>query len=204
MTVTPTTTGIGPPRVAAEAQAPTASVGTRLARGIMLGLAIVVVLFAATYALAWWRANRLTATFMADANTSYSAGNYIESLTGYEEFDSATNRYVTHGGYMQVAKIWADPRAWPVPGSVVQAQARIDEILSQRLTIEEAESFIQANIGKQNPYMGTIYLRLGELYEQDGDIQSATGIYEEIEELFPGEAALIERAKAHLARLNNS
>src|SRR5262245_466480 len=98
--MTTTQTSIGPPRVTvAEAQAQAASVGARLLRGITLGLAIVVVLFAATYALAWWRASRLTATFMADANTSYNAGNYIESLTGYEEFDPATNRYVAHGGY---------------------------------------------------------------------------------------------------------
>jgi hypothetical protein len=84
---------------------------------------------------------------------------------------------------------------------VTQAQARIDEILNQRLTIEEAEGFIQANIGKQNPYMGQIYLLLGELYEREGDIQSAKEIYGEIEELFPSEPDLIARAKEHLTRL---
>jgi tetratricopeptide (TPR) repeat protein len=194
--MTPTTTTIAPPRAAGA--------GTRLLRGILLGLALVVVLFAITYALAWWRAARLTTTFMADADASYSAGNYIQALTGYEEFDPASNRYVTHGGYMKAAQIWADTRAWPQPESVARAQARINEVLDQRLTIEQAEGFIQANVGKQNPYMGTIYLRLGELYEQDGDRQSAQQIYSEIEELFPGETALIARAKENLARLNGS
>jgi tetratricopeptide (TPR) repeat protein len=202
MTVTPTT--IGPPQeIGAAEQAAALSAGARLTRGILLGLALVVILFATTYAIAWFRAARLTTTFMNDADASYAAGKYIEALTGYEEFDPATNRYVTRGGYMKVARIWADSNARPRPESVARAQARIDEILNQRLTIEEAEGFIQANIGKQNPYMGQIYLLLGELYERDGDVTSAKDIYGEIEELFPGEPELIARAKEHLTRLES-
>lgn len=203
MTVTPTT--MGPPQEIASAEQATAlSAGARLTRGILLGLAIVIVLFIGTYAIAWYRASRLTTTFMADADASYAAGKYIEALTGYEEFDPATNQYITRGGYMKATRIWADQNAWPRPASIDAAQARIDEILNQRLTIEEAEGFIQANIGKQNPYMGQIYLLLGELYEKEGDINSAKQIYGEIEELFPNEPDLIARAKEHLAELNGS
>jgi TolA-binding protein len=46
-------------------------------------------------------------------------------------------------------------------------------------------------------------LRLGELYEQDGDLDSAKTVYSEIEELYPGEEELIARAKQHLTRLQN-
>jgi tetratricopeptide (TPR) repeat protein len=200
MTVTPTI--LGPPQeVVAAEQATGLSMGARLLRGILLGLAIVIVLFVTTYAIAWYRASQLTATFMADADASYAAGNYMQALTGYEEFDPATNQYITRGGYMKAAKIWSDQNAWPRPASVQVAQARIDEILNQRLTIEEAEGFIQANIGKQNPYMGQIYLLLGELYEKEGDLDSAKQIYGEIKELFPGEQELIAEAQANLARL---
>ena len=87
-----------------------------------------------------------------------------------------------------------------MPG-VERAQTRIDEIINQKITIPEAENFIQANTGKSNPYFGIIYLRLGELYEQDGDVASAKDIYTSIEELFSGEQDLIARAKEHLARL---
>ena len=202
MTVTPTT--IGPTtEVGTVEQATAVGAGSRLTRGILLGLAIVVVLFAGTYAVAWYRASRLAATFMADADASYAAGKYIESLTGYEEFDQATNRYVTHGGYMKVDRIWSDPRAWPRPENVQRAEARIDEVLNQRLTIEDAEAFIQANAGKPNPYLGTIYLRLGELYEQKGDVASAKDIYTSIQELFPGENDLIARAQDHLNQLQS-
>ncbi len=160
MTVTPTT--LGPPHeIASAEQATVFSVGARLMRGILLGLAIVVVLFIGTYAIAWYQASRLTATFMTDADASYAAGNYIEALTGYDEFDETANQYITHGGYMKAARIWGHRNAWPRPASVQTAEARIDEILNQRLTIEEAEGFIQANIGKQNPYMGQIYLLFG-------------------------------------------
>lgn len=189
------------PTVIANTAQPTA--GARPTRGILLGLAIVAVLFAGGYAAAWYRAAQLTATFIADADASYAAGRYIDALTGYEEFNQATNQYVTHGGYMQVTRIWADPNAWPRPASVERAQVRIDEILSRQLTIADAEGFIQANIGKQNPYQGAIYLRLGELYEQAGDHDSAQAIYSEIAELFPGEEELIAKAKEHLARLGD-
>ena len=102
---------------------------------------------------------------------------------------------------MSVAKIWVDPQAWPRPAVVAQAQAHIDEVLSQKLTIEDAEGFIQANVGQPNPYRDTIYLRLGELYEQAGDPVSATAIYGDVASLFPTEAELIARAKEHLSRL---
>jgi hypothetical protein len=175
--------------------------GARLTRRALLALAIVAALSVGAYVLAWYRAANLTATFMADADRSYTAGKYIEALTGYEEFDPATNTHVTRGGYMSVARIWADPQAWPRPATVAQAQARIDEILSQKLTIEDAEGFIQANVGQPNPYMGTIYLRLGELYEQAGDGDSATAIYGDIASLFPNEPQLIARAQEHLSQL---
>lgn len=161
----------------------------------------LVVLIAATYAFAWYRASSLARGYLSDADASYDAGKYLEALVGYDEFDAARNAYVTHGGYMQVEKIWADPYSWPRPAGVDRAQARIDEIIGQRITIPEAENFIQANTGKANAYFGIIYLRLGELYEQDGDVASAKEIYSSIEELFAGEPELIARAKEHLARL---
>ncbi len=80
-------------------------------RAVLIGLALVAALFVATYAIAWFQAARLTTDFMADADASYAAGNYVEALTGYEEFDQAANRYVTYGGYMKALNIWADQRA---------------------------------------------------------------------------------------------
>ncbi len=110
---------------------------------------------------------------------------------------------VTHGGYMSVARMWTDERAWPRPADVERADARIVEIFQQRLTIEEAEGFIQANIGRRNAYFGIVYLRLGELYEEEGDVDEAQTIYEEVAELFPNDPELVARAQEHLARLNN-
>jgi hypothetical protein len=190
------------PALASE-QAAERSSGSRLVRGVLIGLALVAALFVGTYALAWFSASRLTASFMADADASYAAGDYLESLTGSEEFDPESNAYVTHGGYMKVLNIWASPNAWPKSASLEQARARIDEVLGQHLTIEEAEGFIQANIGRRNPFMGPIYLRLGELYEEEGDVQSARMVYEEIDELFPGQDDLIARAEENLARLGD-
>jgi hypothetical protein len=45
---------------------------------------------------------------------------------------------------------------------------------------------------------------LGELYEQEGDLPSARDIYESIPELFPKRPDLIEKAQAHLERLEGT
>lgn len=164
-------------------------------------LLAVAVIFVGTYFLAWWDSRRLTARYMADADASFEAGNYLDALAGYEVFDEAANEYVRRGGYGDVERIWRHPRARPVPAMAAQAAARIDEIINERLTIAEAEQFVQENIGRTNPYMGIVYLRLGELYEADGDRRSAEDIYTEFADLFPGETELIARANANLARL---
>lgn len=202
MTLTTPSVGTAPAVIVSE-QAAEHNTGPQLMRGVLIGLALVAVLFISTYTLAWFQASRLTATFMADADASYTAGNYLASLTGYEEFDQDANAYVSYGGYMKALNIWASANAWPKPASIELARARIDEVLSEHLTVEEAERFIQANVGRQNPYMGTIYLRLGELYENEGDLANARMVYAEIEELFPGEEELIARAEEHLARLGS-
>jgi tetratricopeptide (TPR) repeat protein len=198
-----TATPIGAPATAAAPPAERTAGGdrARLFRRLLLGLAVLALLFAGTYLFAWFRANNLGTTFMADASASYEQGNYIEALTGYEEFNEETGSYVTRGGYMKVQRIWADANAWPVPGYVDDAKARIREILDQRMTIEEAEGFIQANIGRPNPYMGEVFLRLGELYAEEGDERAAEDIFEEVPELFPNEPELIERAEENLAQL---
>lgn len=175
----------------------------RLRNGL-IWVGVVVVLFVGMYTIAWVRANTLTSQFINDAEASYQNSNYIEALTGYEEFDAQTNEYVTRGGYMQVVAIWADPYAWPHPAGVSHAQTRVNEILEQHLTIADAEAFVQANVGQTNPYLGVVYLRLGELYEESDELDAAIEIYTTIADLFPNESALIIRAQQHLDRLEES
>jgi tetratricopeptide (TPR) repeat protein len=163
-----------------------------------------ITIFVLTYIGAWYTAYRLTETYLASADAKYDEGEYLDALLGYEEFDQAQNRYVDYGGYMQIQRIWSDPYAQPVPQGVSRANERIDQIINEQLTVEDAEAFVQENIGRPNPYLGMIYLRLGELYEANGDLRDAEDIYEDVPDSFPNETALIERANANLARLEAS
>lgn len=196
---TPTT---GPaeavPQAAGEAEAV-----ARFSGRLILIVLIVALLFAGTYALAWFNAYRLTQRFAADAEAMYAQGEYLQALVGDQEFDPQTNRFRKIGGYLDVEKIWSTRYSWPAPPVASEARQRSDEIINQRLTIEQAEQYIQANIGRSAPYFGEIYLRLGELYEEEGDIVSARDIYESIPELFPGRTDLSELAEAHLERLDS-
>lgn len=198
MTTSPVTAApVAPP----EQVAPAA--GSRLTRNVLIGLAVVAALFAGTFALAWWDGARLSAAYIADADAAYAAGDFLTALTGAEEFDPARNAYVTRGGYMPALRVWDHPFARPRPASVTRAEQRIDEILQERLTVEDAEAYVQANVGRPNPYLGMVYLRLGELYEQEGDTRSAAEIYEEVPQLFPNDPELVDRARANLARVGD-
>jgi tetratricopeptide (TPR) repeat protein len=168
---------------------------------MLLGGLFVVLL--GSYALAWWSAYRLSMAYLGDADASYDAGEFVNALVGHEEFDRARNDYVEYGGYMQIERIWTDQYAVPVPPEVQRARQRIDEIVNSRLTIEEAEKFVQENAGRGNPYLGLIYFRLGELYQADGRLLDAEDIFTSFADLFPQETALIERAQHNLEALQN-
>ena len=60
---------------------------------------------------------------------------------------------------------------------------------------------MQENTGKQNPYLGIIYLRLGELYAQQGDAKDARDIFQAIPSSFPNDPQLIQKSKQDLANL---
>lgn len=170
-------------------------------RRALLLAAGLLLLIAGSYTLAWFSAYRLSQGYLLDADASYDQGSYLDALVGYKEYDQAQKRYRDRGGYMDVEHIWADQYALPVPPEVTQARQRIDEIVNQRLTIKDAEAFVQANIGRANPYLGLIYLRLGELYEAAGRSTDARDVYKSFADLFPDDAALIARAEQNLQRL---
>ena len=185
-----------------EAPAQPSETGSRLSwlRAPLI-IAAVLVLFAATYAFAWRRASTLSETFMQNAQASFEKGDFIDALSGYDTYDEATGSYVFQGGYAQVVNIWNNDYAWPIPTTVESAEQRIDEIINQHFTLSDAEGFIQANTGRANPYLGAVYLRTGELYEEEGDLRDARDVYSSIAELFPNQPELIERAKERLSRL---
>lgn len=180
---------------------PVAQGGWRLGVYILIG---VVSLLVGGYVLAWFSAARLTQAYFADAEASFERGEYLDALMGYNEFVEASRRNEFRGGYAQVVNIWADRFASPVPGEVEIAQERIDTIINQHLTIEEAEEFVQRNIGRNNPYLGPIYLRLGELYEAEGDFDTAEEIYEDVIDSFPLNPLLIQQAQVRLDQLAQS
>lgn len=171
-------------------------------RTLVIGLSAAL-LFVVTYIVAWLSAYNLSQAYLVDADKSFADGEYMAALTGYDEFDDTLGRNIFRGGYQQVVNIWTNRYAQPVPESIASARSRIDEIINEKITIEEAEKFVQRNVGRSNPYLGRIFLRLGELYEADGDEDDAMDIYSEVAELFPREPELIARAQENIKRLED-
>ncbi len=186
---------------AAAPGAAAASAGASRVRTYALVIVLVVLLFAATYAFAWSQAQSLSTQYLHDADGSYAAQKYPDALVGGQKFDATTNKYTDVGGYLQVQHIWASSYAWPQPAYLGYVQSRIDDIVNTKLTVDQAQQFVQENTGKQNPYLGIIYLRLGELYAQQGDAKDARDIFQAIPSSFPADQQLIQRAKQDLAKL---
>lgn len=161
----------------------------------------VVGLFLVNYLAGWIQANRLSSQYLQDANAAYARGEYLEALTGAKIYSTQQAKYVQQGGYQQVERIWSYPFAWPRPPAYAQAQAKIQEIIDQRLTAAMAEAYVQANIGKKSLYLGAVYIRLGELYEESGDRRGAIEVYRDVIDLFPGQTDILNRASDHLTRL---
>jgi tetratricopeptide (TPR) repeat protein len=191
--------------MAAEALSPISTTqektGRRPAIYIIGGAAV---LFIVAYCLAWLSAYSLTRDFMSDAEATLARGDYLNALMGYDAFDEEREKNVFHGGYAQVVNIWASEYAVPVPAEVERARARIDEIIDEKLTLEDAEYFVERNIGRGNPYLGRVYLRLGELYEEEGDLRTAEDIYEEVIDFFAQEHDVVDRAQTNLDRLQQA
>lgn len=169
-----------------------------------IGLLILSVLFAVTYAYGWYNAYRLSTRFLRDANQSYEEGDYLNALTGREIYNEEEERYQEIGGYLNVERIWSHRFSWPTPDLVARAQQRSEEIIQQRITVAQAEQYVQANIGKQAPYLADIYLRLGELYLEQGEEVAARDIFESIPKFFSGREDLIQQAEQHLDQLDTS
>lgn len=197
---TPTAT---PPQAAGEAAATRAvAARSRFGRRLLLGLLILAGVFLVTYAFAWYNANQLAYRFFQDSEASFKAGDYLKALVGYQQFDNKTNKYINFGGYLNVEKIWSSRYSWPEPAYVQQAEQRSQEVINQKLTVQQAEQYILENTGRPGaPYFAEIYLRLGELYEQNGDTKDALDVYQSYASLFPGRKDLIEKAQQNLARL---
>jgi tetratricopeptide (TPR) repeat protein len=186
------------------AETPAPAVKAGFGKKFLLGLLILVVLFLVTYALAWYNANLLATRFFQDAEASYKAGNFLDALVGYQKFDNPTNKYINYGGYLNVEKIWSSYYSWPLPPYAVQAMARSQEIINQKLTVQQAEQYIKDNTGRPGtPYFAEIYLRLGGLYEQTGDTKDAIDVYQSYAAQFPDRKDLIALAQQRLAALQS-
>lgn len=177
---------------------------TRFWRRFLLGLGLILLIFLATYALAWFNAYTLSSRFYQDAASSYRAGDFLKALVGYQEFDAKTNKYINFGGYLNVEKIWSNRYSWPAPPYVQESTTRSQEIIQQKLTVAQAEQYVQENTGRPGaPYFAEIYLRLGELYAQSGDTKDAIDVFQSFPSQFPNRPDLIKIAQQSLARLQS-
>lgn len=201
---TPNAVPIPVPGETGTANEAAAAARARLGKRILLGLLILVATFVVTYIIAWYSANQLSTRFFQDSEDSYNSGEYLDALVGFQKFDDETNQYVNYGGYLNVEKIWSSSYSWPQPAFVQQAVERSKEIINEKLTVEQAEKYILENTGRPGtPYFAEIYLRLGELYEQNGDTKDAIDVYQSYASQFPNRKDLIELAQQHLERLQS-
>jgi len=163
---------------------------------------LIVVLFFGNYAWAWFDSYNLSVTYYRQAEASYQDGRHVDSLMGYKEYIEGQEKRVFVGGYIQVVNIWASPWAFPRPTIYKQAEIRADQVI-QGLSHKDARLYLEMYLGRENPYLGKVMLRLGQTYEENGDERGALEIYRSIIDLFRADPALIERANERIAALES-
>ncbi|PTM59644.1 hypothetical protein [Desmospora activa] len=166
----------------------------------LLFTAAVIGLVGLIYAWVWVEVYQTSQFYYEMATDNYRKGDYGAALKGVET-ENANGETAFLGGYQQVIDAWDQPYAWPRPSFVEDARGMVDQIINEKLTIAEGEALFQAYFNRDNRYLGRIMLRVGELYEQQQDVDAAIETYEVVRQAFANDDGLIKTASQRLSAL---
>jgi hypothetical protein len=168
------------------------------ARNIILILISVVLL---TYAAAWLQFYFRSVKYYNQAVSSIEKGDWIDGLKGKLALKEDRSGYEFQGGLQQVIGIWSSKYALPRPEIFYRAEELKDSILNEKVDIKSGEAAFQKYFRMDNKYLPEIALKLGDLYLEEGDKDSAKEWYSVVVEAFSNEPYAAEAAKERLSKL---
>jgi tetratricopeptide (TPR) repeat protein len=130
------------------------------------------------YASVWYESYQRSKTFFDQASQSFANGDYGRALKGGESFDENTQSYKFVGGYEQVVGIWTNRWAVPKPGIYREAEAKIHDILYEKLTADQGLVIFKKYLNLSNAHLPEILIQSGKLYKQKGEIEKAREIFQ--------------------------
>jgi len=146
-------------------------------KGIVATFSIIIFALL-VYALVWYESYQRSNLYLEQANASFAAGDYTTALKGGEVYDQELGSYVFIAGYEHVLAIWSSDWAAPKPASYYQSQAKIDEIIYEKLTADQGIQIFKQYLNLSNDHLPEILIQSGNLYLQERELVKAQQTFE--------------------------
>lgn len=162
----------------------------------------IIVGFILIYSLVWYETYQNSLNFYEQSTDNFEAGDYGLALKGGEEYDQELGAYAYTGGYEQVLAAWSNKWAIPKPSLYQKAEEKINEIIYEKLTAEEAYFIFQEHFRSSNRHLPEILIQSGKLYSENGEYSKAEEIFELAIKAFGRNEAIKKAAEEQLELLN--
>lgn len=150
------------------------------------------------YASVWYESYQRSKTFFDQASQSFANGDYGMAIKGGDFFDKDTQSYKFVGGYEQVLGNWSNRWAIPKPGIYREAQAKIHDIIYEKLTADQGLLIFKKYLNLSNEHLPEILIQTGKLYKQNGEVEKAREIFQLAIEAFGMDENIKKEAERQL------
>ncbi|MCG8452212.1 MAG: hypothetical protein MI717_03395 [Spirochaetales bacterium] len=146
---------------------------------IIFVLLFVVIL---VYLLTWNEIKSKSELYYNYSVEFYENNEFEKAIKGHEQV--IRNQYVYFSGLQQICTAWESPLSWPKPKVYSQAKEKLNDIIVDKMSIEERNSFIKKYFQIDKKYLAEMMLSIGDSYYERGELEKALQTYEKVKEIF--------------------
>ncbi len=154
---------------------------------------LLIIIF--TYTIAWMQLYRMSKKYYKNAMESYDKKEYALALKGKKIEKQDRSGYEFKGGFQQVVEIWKSPYAFPKPKVYRKASNMAETLINEKIDVKTGTEIFNRYFKFDKGYLGEVMLRVGDLYLESGDKESALETFNLVEEAFPNDADILKKAE---------
>ncbi|WP_105614865.1 hypothetical protein [Vallitalea okinawensis] len=162
---------------------------------IILGFIIV------SYSWVWLQSYNRSKEYYEMAMSNFEKGDYIVAIKGKRVLKEDESGYIYQGGLQQALEIWDSPYAIPKPNIYLEAELQIDHIINEKIDLGMGKDAFKSYFQLDNRYLPEILIRVGELYEEQNEMNKAIEIYTIVKDAFVYDKAMVNEAIQKIEQL---
>ena len=170
----------------------------------LIAPAVIAAVIAVAYAQVWYESYKRAETYYDEAMGKYAAGQYVSALKGERTLSPDGKNYVFSGGFQQVLETWEHPFALPKPAVFKRAQAKIDEMIEEKMSVSDGEQAFKQFFRLDNRFLDRILIRVRDRYAEQGQKRDALDVYQTVLDAFPMNEHAAAEAKRKIEALGGS